>query len=77
MAKIIKLQVNDPIVSEFNNSIDKTAALNTIAFKYFKGDRIEAHNYLSDNYIDSVEKDLPNPLMINQSNNQYYQPELI
>ena len=27
--------------------------------------------------IDSVEKDLPDPLLINQSNNQYYQPELI
>ena len=26
---------------------------------------------------DSVKKDLPNPLIIDQSNNQYYQPELI
>ena len=42
MAKIIKLQVNDPIVSEFNNSIDKDAALKTIAFKFFNTDVLKA-----------------------------------
>ena len=77
MNNLITINFADPIREEYNQAIDKTAALNTIAFKYFKGDRIEAHNYLLNNYIDSVEKDLPNPLMINQSNNQYYQPELI
>ncbi len=77
MNNLITINFADPIREEYNQAIDKMAALNTIAFKYFKGDRIEAHNYLSDNYIDSVEKDLPNQLMINQSNNQYYQPELI
>ena len=45
MAKIIKLQVNDPIVSEFNNSIDKDAALKTIAFKFFNTDVLKAASY--------------------------------
>ena len=62
MNNLITINFADPIREEYNQAIDKTAALNTIAFKYFKGDRIEAHNYLSDNYIDSVEKDLPKPI---------------
>ena len=57
MNNLITINFADPIREEYNQAIDKTAALNTIAFKYFKGDRIEAHNYLSENYIDSVEKD--------------------
>ena len=51
MNNLITINFADPIREEYNQAIDKTAALNTIAFKYFKGDRIEAHNYLSDNYI--------------------------
>ena len=64
MNNLITINFADPIREEYNQAIDKTAALNTIAFKYFKGDRVEAHNYLSDNYIDSVEKDLPDPLTV-------------
>ncbi len=77
MAKIIKLQVNDPIVSEFNNSIDKDAALKTIAFKFFNTDVLKAAYYLQ---VDQKEKDIfstdlgTNSLIIDSID--YYQPEL-
>ena len=77
MAKIIKLQVNDPIVSEFNNSIDKDAALKTIAFKFFNTDVLKAASYLQ---LDHNERNIfssdlgTNSLIINSID--YYQPEL-
>mgnify|MGYP006257714947 CR=1 FL=1 len=37
MNNLITINFTDPIREEYNQAIDKTAALNTIAFKYFKG----------------------------------------
>ena len=72
MNNLIIINFADPIREEYNKAIDKVAAINTIAFKYFSGDRLVAHKYL-----DKVDKDLPNTSEINKSKNQYHQLELI
>ena len=72
MDNLITINYADPIREEYNKAIDKVAAINTIAFKYFRGDRLVAHKYL-----DNVDKDLPNSSEINKSKNQYHQLELI
>ena len=58
MNNLITINFADPIREEYNQAIDKTAALNTIAFKYFKGDRIEAHNYLCLLYTSPSPRDI-------------------
>ena len=77
MAKIIKLQINDPILSEFNNSIDKDAALKTIAFKFFNTDVIQAASYLNSgsNQI-KIFSTAPEPNSHIIDPVDYYQPEL-
>ncbi len=72
MDNLITINYADPIREEYNKAIDKVAAINTIAFKYFRGDRLVAHKYL-----DNVDKDLPNSSEINKSKNQCHQLELI
>ena len=72
MNNLITINFADPISEEYNKSIDKVAAINTIALKYFSGDRLVAHKYL-----DNVDKDLSNSPEINKSKNQYHQLELI
>lgn len=77
MENIIHLKPLDPIISEFNEFVDKDAGLKTIAFKYFKADLNQATEYLK----------VPNLRCDNDKNNlsivsiitkdSYYQPELI
>ncbi|MEK9649385.1 MAG: hypothetical protein VW146_00385 [Gammaproteobacteria bacterium] len=77
MAKIIKLQISDPILSEFNNSIDKDAALKTIAFKFFNTNVIQAASYLG---VGHSEKNIFSTDLSTNSHIidsiDYYQPEL-
>ena len=51
MNKII--HINDPILIEYNSSVDKESAKKMIAFKYFSNDICLLDEYLKDKDLDN------------------------
>ena len=76
MNNLIHLNPLDPIFSEYEAFVDKSAGLKTIAFKYFGADIHKALVYLDLNDIDESSKDEDFGLSLVE-NKEYYQPELL
>ena len=74
MNNLIHLNPLDPIFSEYEAFVDKSAGLKTIAFKYFGADIFKAMDYLE---INSAKEPIENPFRDLDENTNYYQPELL
>ena len=76
MDNILHLNALDPIFSEYEAFVDKTAGLKTIAFKYFGADLQQALEYLNINMTeDSNDSHFSNFNSVQSK--EYYQPELL
>jgi len=76
MDNILHLNALDPIFSEYEAFVDKTAGLKTIAFKYFGADLQQALEYLNINMTEDSNADHFTNLNSMESK-EYYQPELL
>ena len=77
MSNVIKVNFQDPVQIEFDQAINKDAALKTIAFKYFGGNIIDASSYLESNKSNIKNNSSFSKNSITISRGEYYQPELI
>lgn len=76
MDNIIHLNLSDPIIDEFEEFVDKTAGIKTIAFKYFGADTDKAAEYLNIERLGSL-KSIDKIDQFQVGNFQeFYQPEL-
>tara|TARA_B100000287_G_scaffold371015_1_gene368794 strand:+ start:1094 stop:1327 length:234 start_codon:yes stop_codon:yes gene_type:complete len=76
MNNLIHLNPLDPIITEYEAFVDKSAGLKTIAFKYFGADIQQATEYLEINTVEHPE-DNEGSKFIFVENKEYYQPELL
>ena len=76
MNNILHLNSLDPIFNEYEEFVDKTAGLKTIAFKYFGADLQKTLEYLNINKKeDSIDDQFSNFDLVDSK--EYYQPELL
>ena len=75
MNNILHLNSLDPIFNEYEEFVDKTAGLKTIAFKYFGADLQKTLEYLNVNKEDSIDDQFSNFDLVDSK--EYYQPELL
>ena len=76
MNNLIHLKPLDPIFHEYEDFVDKSAGLKTIAFKYFGADIQKAIEYLDIDNIQEPKESEPLDLSLVE-NKEYYQPELL
>ena len=46
MSKVLNINFQDTIISQWEEAIDKESAEKTLAFKYFNGNKEDLNNYL-------------------------------
>ena len=76
MNNLIHINPLDPIFNEYEDFVDKSAGLKTIAFKYFGADLQKAIEYLDINGTQESKEDESINLSLVESA-EYYQPELL
>ena len=76
MNNLIHLNPLDPIFNEYEDFVDKSAGLKTIAFKYFGADLQKAIDYLDINNLSEQTESKSINLSLIEST-EYYQPELL
>jgi len=76
MDNTLHYEVLDPIFNEYDDFVDKTAGLKTIAFKYFGANLQQAIEYLNiSDKEDSIDNEFPT--FDSKETQEYYQPELL